>query len=78
MSFNDSQIGFHGMEFLHKICAVSRKKKCANFCASFAHEAEQLLRNIPHCTASHINKICAYLHKIICAKIKITQNYLRK
>ena len=42
------------------------------FLRTFAHEAEQLLRNIPHISASHTTRfvhICA-----ICAKIKNCPN----
>ena len=53
------------------------------FCESFAHVAEQLLRNIPHCSASHATRFAQFaqkskLCKIIFAKIKIAQNYLHK
>ena len=47
---------------LRKICAISRNKI---FFRTFAHEAEQLLRNIPHCSASHettIEHICLKLY----------------
>ena len=58
-----------------------QKYLIANFCASFAHEAEQILCNIPHCSASHATRfayICGKILCAFCAKIKIAQNSLRK
>ena len=70
------------MAFFAQNCAISRKKNVfANFCASFAHEAEQLLRHIPHCSASHAKSLQNYLRNFrksqicaICSQIEIAQN----
>ena len=44
--------------FLRKICTIY-----ANFCASFAHEAGNFLRNIPHGTFSHATRFEQFAQK---------------
>ena len=50
--------------FLRKICTISRKTSIISrkilFLRTFAHEAKQLLRNIPHHTQQ---LFCKYLHQ---------------
>ena len=81
----DKVIGFRGTAIFvaQNLRYFTQKFILANFCASFALESEQLLRNIPHCSASHATSFVqkSKLRKMICkicSKIKIAQSNLRK
>ena len=63
----------NGNFFARNLRDFPQKNVFANFCASFAHEAEQLWRNIPHCSASHATR---FTH--ICAKLFAQKSKLRK
>ena len=67
-------LGFsrNGNFFAQHLHNFTLQNNFEKLCASFAHEAEPLLRNIPHWSTSHATN---FVH--ICTKIKIAQNYLR-